>query len=464
MPFRLDFFTPLSQSSSMRYAGGEGLRLRGVVAGLGLVFAGLGVVGSAWADAPKTKIKTRPAAVKSVKKLQQAPQKQPEARLLEVIALVDKGQLDAAIKVAGQLTQDVPNFRVAQLVYADLLRYRTGRFKGPGAIVAQSRPATGTMLVKHSVPGDVIPGLVAADGDLQSHLQGLQQELKRRVHFANDMPAAGTIPNDFLMLGTSVRHAIAIDASKSRLYLLLNEAGNLRVVDSYYVSVGKLGLDKLEEGDQKTPQGIYFVGRQIPGPKLPDFYGKGALTVNYPNDWDRATGRAGSGIWLHGAPPDQFSRVPEASDGCVVLANPDLITLMQTVDLQTPVLIRDKLQWVAQADSAQRKAGESFATVMETWKSARGSADQHKVADLYAKNYVPIESNQALQTRMTAYFNGADVALQDLSVYAWKDGKGEIRVVNLKLTSKAFAEGLKLRQYWQKSGSGWKILSEDVMG
>ena len=156
--------------------------------------------------------------------------------------------------------------------------------------------------------------------------------------------------------------------------------------------------------------------------------------------------------------------MPEASDGCVVLANPDLIALMQTVDLQTPVLIRDKLQWVAQADSAQRKAGESFATVMETWKSARGSADQHKVADLYAKNYVPVESNQALQTRMTAYFNGADVALQDLSVYAWKDGKGEIRVVNLKLTSKAFAEGLKLRQYWQKSGSGWKILSEDVMG
>ena len=81
----------------MRYAGGEGLRLRGAVAGLGLVFAGLGVVGSAWADGPKTKIKARPAAVKSVKKLQQAPQKQPEARLLEVIALVDKGQLDAAI-------------------------------------------------------------------------------------------------------------------------------------------------------------------------------------------------------------------------------------------------------------------------------------------------------------------------------------------------------------------------------
>ena len=451
----------------MRPAGTWELRLRMALAVLGLAVLGLGLAGSVRADAGKKK--PRPAAVKSIKKVQQAPQQQPEARLLEVIALVDKGQLDVAIQRAGQLTQEVPNFRVAQLVYADLLRYRTGRFKGPGAIVAQSRPAAastvaGTMLVKHSVPAELLAGGAATEGDLQSHLQGLQQELKRRVHFAKDMPAAGTIPSDFLSLGASVRHAIAIDASKSRLYLLLNEAGHLRVVDSYYVSVGKLGLDKQEEGDQKTPQGIYFVGRQIPGPRLPDFYGKGALTVNYPNDWDRATGRAGSGIWLHGAPPDQFARVPEASDGCVVLANPDLIALMQTVDLQTPVLIRDKLQWVGQGDPAQRQAQQAFAGVIAGWKNARSSADPRKVADLYAKSYVPPEGHQSLQTRVTAYFKGADVALQDLSVYAWKDGRGEIRVVNLKLSSKAFAEGIKLRQYWQKSGSSWKILSEEMMG
>ena len=34
--------------------------------------------------------------------------------------------------------------------------------------------------------------------------------------------------------------------------------------------------------------------------------------------------RTGSGIWLHGTPPDQFARAPLATDGCLVLANPDL--------------------------------------------------------------------------------------------------------------------------------------------
>jgi murein L,D-transpeptidase YafK len=31
-------------------------------------------------------------------------------------------------------------------------------------------------------------------------------------------------------------------------------------------SVGKLGTDKWQEGDQRTPLGIYFVGRHIPDP------------------------------------------------------------------------------------------------------------------------------------------------------------------------------------------------------
>jgi len=56
------------------------------------------------------------------------------------------------------------------------------------------------------------------------------------------------------------------------------------------------------------------------------------------------------------------------------------------------------------------------------------------------------------------------VTLQDLSIYSWKDAKGEIRVVNLRASSKAFAEGLPLRQYWRKTGGRWQLFSEDVMG
>ena len=41
--------------------------------------------------------------------------------------------------------------------------------------------------------------------------------------------------------------------------------------------------------------------------ELPDFYGAGALPINYPNEWDRLNGRTGHGIWLHGTPADTYA-------------------------------------------------------------------------------------------------------------------------------------------------------------
>lgn len=392
-------------------------------------------------------------------------QSQAEARLLAIIRQVEKRDLDGALKAAADLTAEVPNFRAAQLVYADLLRFKTGRSSEVlaatpvAASAAAQAPARGGVLVKHSIAATAEPA------PTQLQLRALQDELRQRLHADSAAPPAGTVPGEFLMLGSSVRHAIAVDASKSRLYLFAHEAGSLKLIGDFYVSVGKLGTDKWQEGDQRTPLGVYFVGRHIPGPKLPDFYGKGALTVNFPNDWDKAVGRSGSGIWLHGSPPDQFSRAPEASDGCLVLANPDLTLLMQTVDRQTPVLIRDKLQWVAPRAQAQQRAADSFLRVLDEWKNAWHGSDLRRLAAVYTDDFLQSPSARGSQERLTAYFSSPGVTLKDLSVYSWKDEKGEIRIVNLRASSKSFAEGLPLRQYWRKTASGhWRIFSEDVMG
>lgn len=379
-----------------------------------------------------------------------------EERLLQAIEMVGQQNLDGALKAVAALTSEVPNFRAAHLVYADLLRFKTGRMVSAPAPV-------GGMLVKHA-PQPATSVLLSPE--VQDQLQGLQDELRRRVQAAASLPVEGSIPAELLMLDASVRQAMAIDASKSRLYLFTNEGGSLRMTGNFYVSVGKLGMGKTEAGDQRTPQGVYFIGRQIPGAKLPEFYGKGALTMNYPNDWDRLAGRSGSGIWLHGTPPDQYARLPEASDGCVVLSNPDLTFLMRSIDLQTPVLVREQLQWLAPQDVAgRRKAEQSFLKVLDDWRMAWSRKDQRKLADLYAADFMKPEGSTSPVERLNAYFIGAaDIALKDLSVYSWADAKGELRVVNLKASSKAFAKDLSLRQYWRKSGTHWKLFSEDVMG
>lgn len=376
-----------------------------------------------------------------------------EARLLNVIELVKRQELDAALRAAAQLTADVPNFRAAQLVYADLLRFKTGR--ATGWVNAPASEVT-ELLARNALVDQAVPP-PAQEWQEQAH--GLQKELQRRVHAYGVLPAAGSVPREFQQLDASVRHAVAIDASKSRLYLFANQKGKLRLIRDFYVSIGKFGMGKTAEGDQRTPQGVYFIGRQIPGPRLPEFYGKGALTLNYPNDWDRAVDRSGDGIWLHGAPPDQFARLPEASDGCIVLSNPDLILLMRTLDRQTPVLIRDKLQWAGPTDRAQGKAGDSFGRVLDRWQQAWKGADQQQLAGMYGGAQA---AERFPKARLTEFFRFADIGLQQLSVYSWKDAQGDIRIVDMQIGSRKAGKTLPLRQYWRKVGERWEVLSEEI--
>ena len=170
---------------------------------------------------------------------------------------------------------------------------------------------------------------------------------------------AGSIPAQFLQLSSSSKHAIAVDASRSRLYLFKNSSTGLELIADYYISVGKAGTFKTAEGDQRTPLGVYYITSNLNPKSLKDFYGSGALPINYPNVLDTRRGKTGSGIWLHGTPPNQFSRPPLATDGCVVLANPDLENIIRTVAIRsTPVLIAPQLRWVS--PSAAQAEGKSF--------------------------------------------------------------------------------------------------------
>jgi lipoprotein-anchoring transpeptidase ErfK/SrfK len=419
-----------------------------------VALAGILAGAPAHAKASKNRPKPKPATVQPATE----PPAQPpaltlpgdaEGRLLQAIRQVQQQNLDGALKTAEELTQQLPHFRAAQLVYADLLRFKTGQ---AGALTAQAQAPNASAAPEAGLPAQA-----------QAHLNGLHDELLRRVHAASALPPPGSIPAEFLLLDASVGHAIAVDASKSRLYLFAHENGQLRLIENFYVSVGRLGTGKTQEGDPRTPQGLYFIGRQISGMKLPQFYGKGALTTNYPNDWDRAQGRSGGGIWLHGTPPDDYARLPEASDGCVVLSIPDMAFLMQTVSRHTPVLIRDRLQWTPPQELTQSQSGEAFIKAFDDWKTAWQSADQHRLADLYDAGFMA--SKPASQERLAAYFSGAGAAsVQALSVYAWKDAQGEIRIVSLKAHSKAFTDDLQLRQYWRRKGNRWELFSEDVLG
>ncbi|MBM4252086.1 MAG: hypothetical protein FJ146_08955 [Deltaproteobacteria bacterium] len=95
----------------------------------------------------------------------------------------------------------------------------------------------------------------------------------------------------------------------------------------FRIAIGKAEGDKQQEGDNRTPEGIYFAQSHIVDEKLPIKYGRKAIPIDFPNPIDRASGKTGHGIWLHGVEHD--GRVDEAkvTEGCVAFYNADISSL-----------------------------------------------------------------------------------------------------------------------------------------
>ncbi len=365
-----------------------------------------------------------------------------EARLIEVYRLIGQAKSREALQKAQKLVNDHPNFQLAQLVYGDLLS-------------SQTRPLR--ML------GDV-PDTAALAG--APVLAELREESQMRLKALRERPPAGFIPSQFLALSPQNRHAIAVDASRARLYLFENGPTGLKLVADYYISVGKSGIEKAVEGDLRTPLGIYYITSNLDPRSLKDLYGSGALPINYPNALDIQRGKTGSGIWLHGTPRDQFARAPKATDGCVAMANPDLERLIRTVSVRTtPVVIAQQLKWVPPQSVAAD--GRSFESALDAWRTAKTSGDLTRVLGFYTpdfKSYTKTlaEWTPALRGEVERA-RGRPIQLKDLSYLRWTDS-ADTMVVTFGEVAGGMRTGPVKRQYWMRQGGQWKIFFEGVIG
>jgi L,D-transpeptidase YnhG len=273
------------------------------------------------------------------------------------------------------------------------------------------------------------------------------------------------VPSQFLALAPTVKHAIAVDTARSRLYLFENTTAGLKLVADYYISVGKLGIEKSVEGDQRTPLGVYFITSNLNPKSLRDFYGAGALPINYPNQLDIKRGKTGGGIWLHGTPPEQFSRAPLSTDGCVALANPDLERIIKTVAVgSTPVLIVQSLRWVT--PQSLKAETQSFDQVLQGWQRAKSSGDMAQVMSWYTPDFTSFgktlaEWTPTLQGEVQR-LGKRELQLKDVSYMRWTDST-DTMVVTFGELVKGAKTGLTKRQYWTRQGSQWKIFFEGVL-
>ncbi len=361
----------------------------------------------------------------------------PEDRLSSVFQAIEANRLDEALKRVDALIHDHPNFRLAHLVRGDLL-------------LARARPLETFGNVTKNVPPEKIDGLRA--------------EALARLRAQRQRPAEDRLPRLVLQMSAEQKHAFLVDSRRSRLYVFANDAGRPRLIADYYVTLGKNGVEKTREGDQKTPLGVYYVTGNLPRAKLTDFYGSGAFPISYPNEWDRRLGRNGHGIWLHGVPADLYSRPPRASDGCIVLANSDLDSVARYVQVgQTPVIIADEIEW---ADPAAVEAERrSLSAALEQWRADWQSRDTAKYLEHYSAQFRSGSQRFAAWAEHKRKVNAAKswikVGLARVAMFRYPRERDFVVVTfDQDYRSDGLSNVMRKRQYWVKEGPRWKIIYE----
>lgn len=416
-----------------------GRRIRHLAIGLALL-AGL-ASGHAQTVRTRAALSANPPA-SAAQQIAQPASASAEARLMETYRLLAQGRGREALHRVESLVRDHPNFQLAQLVYGDLLLAQVQPLQAKGGGAGRLDEAT------------------------QKRLEQLRLEANRRLQAFRDRPKDGLIPAEFVELPLTSRHAIAVDVTRSRLYLFENTAQGLRLVSDHYASIGLLGADKRIEGDQRTPLGVYYITSRLDARQLTDFYGAGALPLNYPNEYDRRLGRTGSGIWLHGVPRDSYVRAPQSTDGCVALANPELQAILQTVQPRTtPVVIARSIEWVSRARAEPER--RALNNLIEGWRVARSNGDIERLMSFYSPQFASGSRNltqwRQLISRELGQSGGRNVHLKDLAILGWRD-QNDVLVVTFGEVVEGQRTGVLKRQYWGKEGGLWKIFYEGVIG
>ncbi len=370
-----------------------------------------------------------------------APAEKPnaEAMLIDVYKALGANHLRDAMTKADALVAAYPTFRLGHLIRGDMLLMQTRN----------------------------VVTLGPADGP-QDKLKDLRDEAMVRLNSLRGRPDPELVPRAILQMRDDQKQVLIVDAKRSRLYFYEHINGKLKFVTDYYISQGKLGINKLRSGDQKTPVGVYYITSRVGGPHLPDFYGTGALPINYPNDWDRLNGRSGSGIWLHGTPSDNYSRPPLSSDGCVVLTNQDLTRLSALVEVgKTPLVIAESVEFVNKTKANNDR--NNALKVVEGWRRDFESLDAGRFISNYSSQFKAErgEDRQAWFNKQWQPMTGAKnvaIKMRELTLFLYP-GREDLLVSTF--TEDAMIDTNKIstrkRQYWAKEGEQWRIVSEFIL-
>ena len=370
-----------------------------------------------------------------------------ESLLVKGLLEITQGNTKQAFATINELIRTAPNFKLAYLIRGDLLS-------------AQGRGLETLGNANYAF----------ASKTNNDQIEGLREEARTRIEYYLSDKKTHQLPNLLVKLSPEQTHLIVVDTVKSRLYVYKNADNKLQYIADYYVTIGKNGAGKQIQGDKRTPLGVYFAGKKLTQP-LADMYGSGAYPLNYPNELDQHQSKSGSGIWLHGTPTNTYSRPPRASDGCVVLSNPDLTALGPILQNgKIPVIISDSIEWLnSSKPDFQSQEQKTLTKTIEDWRKDWVSQDADKYLSHYSDQFFYSDGNYQKWADYKRAIQAAkpkvSINIDHVSMFSYPNMKENIVVVNFEQDFKSDSLKNKMlkRQYWINENNKWKIIYEGAV-
>lgn len=166
------------------------------------------------------------------------------------------------------------------------------------------------------------------------------------IRVFNTLIAAILISASFAVPATAgsfpMADMVVVEKAARKLHLMKDG----KVFRTFDVALGLFPVgDKLQEGDQKTPEGSYALDARNPDS---DFFL--SIHVSYPSTTDRRTARAkglnpGGQIMIHGQPnsptySEAYYEKEDWTNGCIAVTNSDMIDIW----LMTPNDVRIEIR------------------------------------------------------------------------------------------------------------------------
>jgi len=211
--------------------------------------------------------------------------------------------------------------------------------------------------------------------------------------------------------------------------------------------------------------GIYQIAQQLPSKGLADLYGVGAFPLDYPNEWDRLQGRGGHGIWLHGVPSDTYSRPPRSSDGCVVVANPDLKELSRWVQPgSTPVVLAERTDWIPR--EAWEQARRDLLGRLQSWRNTWEARDADNFLTHYEHDFLRGSGRAWADSKRRNIIDKSwiKVEVEDVSLFLYPGSDDGNIMAYAEFTQRYSSDRLssvsRKRLYWRMDEGQWRIVME----